>query len=68
MSRFWRDEGAQATTEYILILTFIVGMLLILIKQLIQPVFARMRAYLADMIDKKLFPSGKALHQLRFGR
>jgi hypothetical protein len=60
---FTGDETAQATTEYVLMLSVIVPLLLMVIKKLIQPGFASLTLYVDNLIQKKLF--GADLHTFR---
>lgn len=64
--RFFREESAQASVEYTLVLAIVVGLVLILIKKLLQPAFATLRVSLSNRIEKTLF--GGDLHRLKTGR
>lgn len=60
MNRLWREEEGQATTEYILLLAIIVGMLVTLLKKLIAPAYSKLLLAMSNQIEKKIF--GVDLH------
>ena len=62
--RFLRDEKAQATTEYILILAVLVSIAILLIRDLIRPTLDRISTSLTKRIDE-LFKPG-AMHRSPF--
>jgi len=57
LAAFIHDENAQATTEYVLILAVIVSIAILLVRDLIQPVLARMNATLTRAIEKMFNPA-----------
>lgn len=57
LAAFIHDENAQATTEYILILSVIVMIAILLVRDLIQPVLTRMNAALTQAIEKMFNPA-----------
>ncbi len=66
LQRLWREDQAQATTEYILLLAVIVGLVVTLVKKLVQPVFKRLLQVLTSNIESKFF--GGDLHTFRVHR
>lgn len=65
--RFLKDERAQATTEYILMLSFAVMLVMMVITRLLRPGFARLTENLSNTFEKRLFRSG-AMHQFPIRR
>lgn len=59
---FQKDESAQATTEYILLLTISVSLFMIL-KKMLSPAFQKLTETLQSRINQAFDP--KALHQFR---
>jgi Flp pilus assembly pilin Flp len=64
--RFLKSEDGQATTEYMLILAIVSGMLVMLVKKLIQPSFQKLIASVNSAIQKQLF--GMDMHVYRVRR
>lgn len=58
-----RAQAGQATTEYILMLSIVVGFVLLLITQFIRPVMTRVTSNLNQYLNQTLF--GANLHQIR---
>jgi Flp pilus assembly pilin Flp len=65
--RFWRDESAQATIEYVLILSVLVAIALLLIRDLIRPILTRFTDSLSKAIEEKMFKPG-SMHRSPFRR
>ena len=63
-SRFWFEQDAQATTEYILMLSIIIGVFIIAFKGWIGPTLSKFARRISDSIDNKL--TKVDLHTLRF--
>ncbi|NBU21520.1 hypothetical protein EBS43_08980 [bacterium] len=67
-SGFWiglfDDQEAQATTEYILMLSIIVGSFVLIFRSWLGPMFSKMMRNISGMIDNRL--SKADLHTLRF--
>lgn len=61
-----RDDSAQATTEYVLLLSIVTAFVLILANKLIKPVLGKAMESIAKKMDDAMF-SGD-LHQLRIRR
>lgn len=54
---FYFEEDAQATTEYILIVSVLVLIAILLVRDLIRPLIAKMTSTLTDLIEKRMFNS-----------
>jgi Flp pilus assembly pilin Flp len=67
MNSLLRDEGGQATTEYLLMVVIALAMVVTLIKKLIQPTLEKLSARLSSQLQNTLF-GGANFHQLRIGR
>ena len=63
--RFWQEEEAQATTEYVLILAVLVSIAILLIRDLIRPVVDRLGDSLSKQIES-MFQPGEAMHRSPF--
>jgi hypothetical protein len=61
-----RDQKAQASAEYILMLALAVSFVLILVKKLLEPAFAKFSAALQKKFDD--FLGGADLHHLKIGK
>lgn len=66
LSRFLKSEEAQATTEYMLILSVVATLLIALVNKLIKPAFAKLSDSISNSIQKQLF--GMDMHTFRIGR
>jgi Flp pilus assembly pilin Flp len=66
LKRWVADEDAQATTEYLLMLTMVLVMVVAVVKNLIGPVLSRMGDVVSRSIQNQLF--GANLHTFRVGR
>lgn len=66
MRRFFADETAQATTEYILILAVLVSLAILLIRDLIRPILTQFNDSLSKAITEKLFKDEGTLHRSPF--
>ena len=64
-SRFYSDEEGQATTEYILVLAMIMGFLVMTIKKLITPAFAKFSSNITGLMDQRIMKAD--LHCFRVG-
>lgn len=62
LSGFIKEEAAQATTEYILLLSISVSLFMIL-KKMLSPAFQKLTESLQSRINRVFDP--KALHQFR---
>jgi len=60
LQAFLRDEGGQATIEYLLILSIVATFLLMAVTKLIRPAFSKLNSYITNSIEKKFF--GGDLH------
>jgi Flp pilus assembly pilin Flp len=67
MKRLLRDESAQATTEYVLMVSIMVGLTVLTIKKLIQPSLTKLQAALSARMQNILF-GGAGFHHIRIGR
>lgn len=65
LRRWFRDESAQATTEYILILSVIVSIALLVIRDLVQPILKAFTDHLSKNIEEKMFKP-ESMHQSPF--
>ncbi len=65
MRSFHRDETAQATTEYILILAVMVTIAIVLVRDLLRPILARFTESISDAIEKGMFQPGR-MHRSPF--
>lgn len=65
LGRFLTEDSAQATTEYILILSVLVGIAIVLVRDLIRPVFAKLTDTLSKMVEEKMFQPG-SMHRSPF--
>jgi len=63
-SRFWVEQDAQATTEYILMLSVIIGVFIIVFKAWLGPTVSKLARRISDSIDNKL--TKVDLHTLHF--
>jgi hypothetical protein len=63
-----RAQRGQAATEYILLLAIMMGLIILLMKQIIRPGFERIKAVMTERLEGQLFPGGKAFHQYRLRR
>jgi hypothetical protein len=61
MYRLFKDENAQATTEYILMLSVAISIFLMVYAKLIKPFSKKFQASLAQQFNSLLF--GADLHQ-----
>ena len=59
---FWRDEGGQASVEYILILSMAVA-IFVAFRRIIKPILERVGRRMAEDIDKRL---SNGVYQLNF--
>lgn len=66
MRRFLGDEAAQATTEYILILSVLVLIAILVVRDLIRPVLAAFTDSLSKIITEQLFKEGGSMHRSPF--
>jgi hypothetical protein len=64
--RFWFDESAQASAEYILMLTIALSVTTLFFKKFLQPGLARLRDFAVKRIETSLINAD--LHQIRLGR
>jgi len=64
--RFFADEEAQATTEYILILAVLVSLAILLVRDLIRPILAQFTDNLSTIITEQLFKDGGSMHRSPF--
>lgn len=60
---FFDQEEAQATTEYILMLSISVALVVAVIKRLIKPYYQKLAENLTKRIDQQLF--GGDMHSFR---
>jgi hypothetical protein len=60
------DEGGQATTEYLLLLSITVSLLMTVIKVFIKPTFTKLMSAVENNIQNKLF--GADLYTFRIRR
>lgn len=67
MGRLLDDEGAQATTEYILMLSIIVMICIGILKKILTPLFSKITKNLMKSLDGLLFAPG-AFHSFPIGR
>ena len=65
--RFHVDESAQATIEYVLILSVLVTIAILLIRDLVRPVIDRLSDSLNQIIEEKMFKPG-SMHRSPFKR
>ena len=63
---FWNSEEGQATTEYILMLSVAISLLLLVFKTL-RPLYDRLISSTLSRIDRILF-SKEGMHHLNIGR
>jgi hypothetical protein len=59
----YQDEKGQATLEYVLLLSIAVSSFMIVLKQFLQPAFAKLSQSLTSLIEKQLL--GADLHTFR---
>ena len=66
--RFWisalRDEEAQASTEYILMMSMAVAMCVMVVKKLIVPVMSRLSTNFMSTLSNTLF-NEQTMHHIR---
>ena len=60
-----RDEGGQATIEYILMLSIMVALIISTLKKILAPIFERAKETLANSIKNTLFRPG-SMHSIPF--
>jgi Flp pilus assembly pilin Flp len=65
LRRFFRDESAQATIEYVLILSVLVAIALLLIRDLLRPILTRFTDNLSQAIEERMFKPG-SMHRSPF--
>ena len=63
-SALFKDQSAQATTEYILMLSIIVGAFVLVFRVWLGPTFSKIMRNITGMIDDRL--SKADLHTLKF--
>ncbi len=66
LTQLYKEETAQASTEYILVLSIVVGLLMILLNKLIKPTYAKLLTTLSRQIQAQL--SSANLHSFRIPR
>ena len=66
MGFFWKDENAQATTEYVLVLSVLVALALLLVRDLIRPILSQFTDSLSKIIEEKMFKDRATMHQSPF--
>lgn len=66
MRGFLADEEAQATTEYILILSVLVLLAILLVRDLIRPILTTFTDSLSKIITEELFKDGGSMHRSPF--
>jgi Flp pilus assembly pilin Flp len=65
LRRFLRDESGQATIEYVLILSVLVSIALLLIRDLLRPILTRFTDSLSKAIEERMFKPG-SMHRSPF--
>ncbi len=65
MQRFYKEELAQTTTEYVLIIAIVLGIALLVIRDLVQPVMKWVNERISEQIEKRLFKPG-SFHRVSF--
>jgi Flp pilus assembly pilin Flp len=65
VARFLRDESAQATTEYILMLVAALSFFMLLYSKLMSPVVLALQAKIGQQIQTSFFNGN--FHQLNIG-
>lgn len=63
--RFLKEEGAQATTEYVLLLSVLVGIAILIVRELVAPGLKALGGWITDLIERKMFRPG-SMHQSPF--
>ena len=61
-----KDEEGQAVTEYVLMLSCMVGIALLALKKFVQPAFSKITKYVTNQIDKQFL--GANFHTFRVSR
>ncbi len=64
--RFIREERAQATLEYILIVSVLVAIAVLVVRDLIRPLLQKLTDGINDAITNKMFKSGDPMHHSPF--
>lgn len=64
---FFKDEEAQATLEYILIVSVLISIAILLVRDLVRPLVKRMTDTLTDLIENKMF-NADSMHRSPFRR
>jgi hypothetical protein len=67
LQALYDDESGQGVLEYIMTLSAVVGLSAAAFS-LLKPILERLRDNIAGYIDRSLFPTGEAMHQLRLKR
>lgn len=59
----YEDELAQTTTEYVLMISIVLGVALLVIRDLVQPVMKLINEQISKQIEDRLFKPG-SFHRL----
>ncbi len=66
--RLRSDEGAQTSTEYILILSIAMSLVLIVTKTFLKPTFKKFEEGLTKRFQEMFFGSRAKMHHLKLGK
>ncbi len=61
--RFLQEEAAQATSEYIIMLSVLVAIAVVVLKKGLQPLFARIQQDLVRRLEQGTFPAGEGMRR-----
>jgi hypothetical protein len=65
IKRFCSEEFAQTTTEYVLMIAMVLGMALLVIRDLVQPVIKWVGERISEQVESRLFKPG-SFHRMSF--